>query len=58
LTWQSVILPIAGQGMVAVAWLQRLVGQQGGQDGAKVGIECCPVLALGFALIITLNCPV
>lgn len=50
-----VIFPIASQSMVTVSRLQGLVGKQSRQDVAKGSIKCGPVLAFGFAFVITLE---
>ena len=47
-----VVFSVTGQGVVAVARLQRQVGQQGRQDSVKVGMERGAMLALFLALVV------
>jgi len=46
------ILPIAGQGMVPVFPGKRLVMCQGCDDGYEIPVQCLPVPAFGFALVV------
>ena len=51
----SVILPVAGQCVIAVTWLQWMIAGQGFHNGHQFLIECGAVLALGLALVVALE---
>lgn len=48
----TVACPIAAQVMVAAFDIERLVSRQRYENGPQIAIECGPVLAFGFALVI------
>ena len=54
-----VILPIAGQRVVAVTQLKQLIVRQGVHYGEQVNIERFPVLTFALTLVVALElaCP-
>ncbi len=50
-----VILPVAGQRVVAMLLRQRLVIRQSRDDGPKIDRQRLPMLTFGFSLIVALE---
>jgi hypothetical protein len=51
----TVACPIAAQIMIAVPWVRRPIFGQVHEHGHQVGVKRCPVAALAFPFIVTLE---
>lgn len=49
------IAPVSAQTVVMVTRLHRYIVRQRDQDRHELSIKCCPVLTLGFALVVSLE---